>query len=180
MSATSDDRALTPKEHFALYREFITHEDLLMNNRLSWSLVIQGFLFAAYAGALQKLVDIQTKCQANASTPARIQLHTLLVLLPLLGLFVSFFVLMGVNAARVAIETLYKRWKQEVVHDYKRSGPHYGLPELIGGGSTFAHKTGLWATFSIPLVFGVIWLALLLPRVGAWIASLFPRLLVLW
>src|SRR5580658_9768416 len=40
--------------HYKLFRDYIEHEDSLINQRLLWNINIQGFLFAAYGLSVQK------------------------------------------------------------------------------------------------------------------------------
>lgn len=43
---------MTEKEKFDIARELIRHEDGLINNRVSWLMVFQGFLFASFVTGL--------------------------------------------------------------------------------------------------------------------------------
>jgi hypothetical protein len=43
---------LTEKEQFEAAREIIRHEDGLINNRVTWLLVFQGFLFTAFVNGV--------------------------------------------------------------------------------------------------------------------------------
>src|SRR5580658_5975181 len=42
-------------ELYSVFRDYLKHEDDLINNRLNWNFTIQGFLFTAYTFTLQKL-----------------------------------------------------------------------------------------------------------------------------
>src|SRR5712691_11772163 len=44
--------SLTDKESFDVAREIIRHEDGLVNNRVTWLLVLQCFLIAAFVGGV--------------------------------------------------------------------------------------------------------------------------------
>lgn len=43
------------------YRNYLQHEDNLINNRISWMLTIHGFLYATYGFTLQKKIEIYSK-----------------------------------------------------------------------------------------------------------------------
>ncbi len=43
---------MNDKEKFELARELIRHEDTLVNFRMTWLLVLQGFLFGAFVGGV--------------------------------------------------------------------------------------------------------------------------------
>ena len=48
---------ITKAEHFKIFRDYMQHEDNLINQRVSWNSTIQGFLFATYGLSQQKLPD---------------------------------------------------------------------------------------------------------------------------
>lgn len=74
----------------------INREDSLINNRLIWTLQLNGFIFAALA--------FTTK-----DTMTQIRVFCLLVL-PVVGFFVSASGLCGVVAAHMQIENLKNQW----------------------------------------------------------------------
>ena len=43
---------MSDKEKFELGRELIRHEDGLINHRVTWLLVLQGFLFTAFVNGI--------------------------------------------------------------------------------------------------------------------------------
>ncbi len=54
---------------YELYRQYVTHEDNLTNNRMTWLLTIHGFLYATYGFTLQKKFEIYQKVEdANKHT----------------------------------------------------------------------------------------------------------------
>lgn len=111
------------REHLELYnlfRDYLKHEDDLINNRLNWNFTIQGFLFAAYSLSLHKIADIKLALLQNTIETSRLayvhlfhtlfDLHLLLTALALAGINVSGFVYLSVRAARIAIHELESRW----------------------------------------------------------------------
>ena len=146
---------------YATFRSYVQHEDDLINNRLNWNFTIQGFLFAAYTFSLQKISEIRGNLLLHLQTPSiqttifnsqvlgLRELRIAMVMIALVGLWVSFWVYMSVSAARIAIEELVGRWHQEYL-DYKPN-PEGGkqnthgsyLPGLVGGGDLNAHGLGL-------------------------------------
>lgn len=112
---------LRSEEAFSIYRDYLKHEDDLINNRLSWNFTIQGFLFAAYSFALEKIADIREGLLSTAIDTRRVQasnvLHSIsdlqifLLVLTVVGMGVSFFVYVSVRAARYAIQELEVRWR---------------------------------------------------------------------
>lgn len=111
----------TQEKLFSIYRDYLKHEDDLINNRLNWNFTIQGFLFAAYSFALEKVADIKLGLLSTYIDPKRVpyvnilhsisDLEILLALLAFVGMGVSFFVYISVRAARYAIHELEMRWR---------------------------------------------------------------------
>ncbi len=107
---------------YTLFRDYVKHEDSLINWRLSWNFAIQGFLFAAYAVATQKIFEAnlslatqadqsirtQTAQMINASVPS---ITRFVQLLAGTGISVTVLIFFGVNAATLAIAELDERWR---------------------------------------------------------------------
>ena len=83
---------------FELYRDYVKHEDALINSRLVWNLNIQGFLFAAYGVILKSLIDVQTRSAPENSFSVQ-EMYVVLFVVPLNGLVASRFTRQGVCAA---------------------------------------------------------------------------------
>ena len=156
-------------QHFKLYRDYLEHEDFLIDKRLLWNLSIQGFLFATYGLSVQKLAEVQShQPTAGNEILGAWALHALLFALPALGVVISFLSWQGVHAARTAIKRLDDEWKA-IENDYqaahKAAKPHQPLPQLpniTGGGAPLAHDWGLRAPLFYPWAFIVVWGALFL------------------
>ena len=72
------------------YRNLIAAEQTLINNRMTWLMTFQGFLFAAYAVAMNKDNDEKTR-------------DLIYFIIPLAGLLMAFFATFGLIAAHFAI-----------------------------------------------------------------------------
>jgi hypothetical protein len=138
------------KQIYDLYRDYVKHEDELINRRLSWNLTLQGFLFAAYGVSFQIV----------GSKP---YLRLLPCVFPVVGGLVAFLVLMSILAAQEAIRGLETHWLKplnSIEADVKEM-----LPELTGGSQKFAKFWGWVPQVYIPGVIMAAWVALL------WIAT---------
>lgn len=163
---------------YALYRDYLKHEDDLINNRLNWNLTIQGFLFAAYSFTLQTASNIKLQLlMKTGATPithllnAR-ELRITMIVLAWLGVGVSGGVYVSIRAARIAIEELVTKWHELYGKEYNPNptdpirpkdnihGPY--LPGLIGGGNFQAHKLGFYAPLLVPFAFIAAWLLLII------------------
>ena len=131
-------------KYYQLIRDYIIHEDTLINNRLSWLLTIQGLLFAAYGYSIREISRTD-------------DLNSLIHLLKILGLCTSFFGFTGICSAALAIKQLLKKYKQ-----YKKDYPLLkNLPDVTGGGYQFVTILGSFTPLGIPLLFLIVWLILL-------------------
>src|SRR5437879_8379854 len=63
--ATREERA-DIRDLYRIFRTYVEHEDDLINQRQTWNLTIQGFLFASYAFSLQKLVEAESRAVIDA------------------------------------------------------------------------------------------------------------------
>ena len=78
------------------WREMWTHEDHLINYRLTWLLVAQTLLFTGYAGLLEVLLDGQKNVRGHNRD---ILLSLVKDVIPALGGIIAIVVLLGVVAA---------------------------------------------------------------------------------
>ncbi len=143
---------LKAHEHYRLFRDYIQHEDDLINNRLLWNINVQGFLFATFGLAVQRIYE------AAQPAPAPVLLHAIITILPVFGISVSTLSLVSVRAAEEAIQSLRGHWEKILVN-YPEAKPY--LPGIIGGGLDSSHKSGLRAPFVVPIVFMAAWFFLL-------------------
>jgi hypothetical protein len=177
MQGVDDDRL----KLYATFRDYAKHEDDLINQRLSWNLSIQGFLFGSYAFAFQKTAELWTKISdihltkltkpTDPVTPQVQQaldflghsltsLHLFLLVLTVVGAWVSVAVLKSTNAALLALNELNDRWKQADQKVSAGASPStIALPGLLGAGRAEAHGGGLSAARLLPKVLVAGWIA---------------------
>jgi hypothetical protein len=129
--------------------EYIAHqinrEELLINNRLTWMLTLNGFLFATFALLLK----------SDPATNSPIWDSTIFLLrwgLPTLGASISFAGLLGVAAARRQIKWLCGEWKQ-------LDEPHLGIRPY---GDDHADGLGKASCYLPPVALMVMWFGLLI------------------
>ena len=121
-----------PSQNWDLYRalrEQWTHEDHVMNHRLMWLILSEGFLFTAY-GALSIS-----------------RYHWLLIGFPFFGLAVAAVIGISIFAAFQSIEEVHRQY--EVA----------GLASLCAlTPSRDIGRRAKWAAQALPFVFGALWL----------------------
>jgi hypothetical protein len=144
-------------------RDYITHEDSLINNRLTWLLVSQGLTFSAFSALFKPISDIIVHLHGDHCLPEKAVislqetmdfLEGLQFILSFLGLCISVISFLGVQAAVRAI--------RKVSGDYEEVSKKAELPGLIGGGSEDAHNFGILYPRGIPIVLFFAWLFVIL------------------
>lgn len=96
MCETETKPATNPCNHPQLaeyYRALIAAEQALVNNRMTWMMTFQGFLFAAYAVAMANDNDPNAK-------------SALLIVIPITGILVAGIAILGLMAAHNAISQI--------------------------------------------------------------------------
>lgn len=161
--------------HYKIFRDYIEHEDALIDKRLLWNINIQGFLFATFGFSVQKLAEVQAK-QGSELTGAK-SLYVLIFVLPLFGASISYFAWEGVKAAQKAIENLANEWNDEAIKQHQ--GDNTRLPGITGGGvkpkhgSDDVHAQGFKPPQRFPIIFMVTWMVLFLAYSGFWLLYYF-------
>lgn len=94
---------MTGKDEFEVARELLRHEDGLVNNRVTWLLVLQGFLFNAYVGG----VGLLEKFKGQERIVVCVEIG--LVLLATVGIWTS---LAAWNVVKIAFDQAdrVQRW----------------------------------------------------------------------
>ena len=142
------------KSQWDIYRDYMKHEDDLLNQRTTWHLVVQGLLFTALGVALQRKVD-------PGATDIFYTLHQWMVyILAALAISIAALAFGGVWAAHSAIEQLCKEWKEDVLPQYHLHLPK--LPGLAGAGLIKAAEWGKRPSLFLPPLIAGAWIVICL------------------
>lgn len=116
-------------DQYRALREQWTHEDHLVNHRVSWLILSEGLLFTAY------------RAEAAAAS------NWLAMAFPLFGMLVAALIGVGIYTALAASD------------EVRRAFDRAGLADLcpLAPASHLAHR-GRWAAKALPGVFGAMWL----------------------
>lgn len=158
-SAPTPDRIST-LEYFTLFRQYRMREQELLNQRVTWSLAIQGLLFVAQGLCLSKLAELESgeyMADVTRATRSVAQLKDLLKVLPIAGLVLSAGVFLSIIGAMLSLNRLRKAWRDHV----EGRLPLY-VPSPEAAGSTAAVRLGLFAPSLIQAMFAGAWLYILL------------------
>jgi hypothetical protein len=146
--STAEARELYRKT-FEVYRDYLKHENLMMNNRITWNGAAQGVLFAALGVVLNG--------QPNVSPHAAYLRAQLTLIIPILGLSLSVATVAGVLGAGLSARAVLSRWElavAELLPDRNKAA--HWTPALLAGGSRWGAWLGLIPAGSAGL-YGIAW-----------------------
>lgn len=135
-NCSRSDKEPSLKDLYELTREHITHEDDLVNSRLTWFLVVQSLLFAAYGVVLNIT-------QGDG-------LNTLQTAIPWVGIAASILVFSSVLGARLAILHMKKYWEGHDPNEIKY------FPSIVC--KPCPRWLGNIEAFLLPIVFVSVWI----------------------
>jgi hypothetical protein len=118
---------------YTVFRQYLIHEDDLINQRTTWSLNIQAFIIVAFGLAFQNSINVAHDRLSDH------EYGILILALATLDAGVSLICLISVRAAQIAIRGLCAK-SREWDKTHPRSP---GYPPLTGGGE-------YWATLGYP------------------------------
>jgi hypothetical protein len=139
-------------EWYRLFRGRIEHEDNLISQRLSWLVASQAFLFTAYAITTSGLSNQIVGGDSLFHSQARV----LFRVIPIVAICIALLIYIGILAALKAIRELrhsYRAWR----------APDESPPIQT---SVQTRRLGLAAPVLLPIVFIVVWLALMIRGLG--------------
>jgi hypothetical protein len=162
------------------FRKYIRHEDNLVNQRISWMLVIHGFLYAAYALTVQQNINIGTQLtkalqddktlalaptsQVHYLRDAVLQTEFVLLLITFIGFVISLVAFRSIRAARKAainVQTLFEGQfgiqEEYSIPETVTTEEHFILPTIAGGGDRKNRIGGIFSAQWIPVVLMISW-----------------------
>lgn len=146
---------MTNEKFFELTRAQIEHEDRLINNRVTWLLSLQAFLFGAYgftvsaqATLLAQKVDVSALDFVDHARRG----------LAIMSFFASVVLLTGVAAAAGSMAQLVSRWDDRL---RKAGNVDSDYPQVIGRAvSGLGIYGGLAPTYALPVLAALVWVFL--------------------
>ena len=141
-------------QYYQIIRSQIEHEDNLINQRLSWFVAAQAFLFSAYAILLN--APSQVRLQGFAR-----QQEILFYLIPLVAIGVSILIYVTVIAAMLAMANLRRLLKSHANElESHAKEKEILLPPVQGYRQTLL--LGQASPILIPFLFMISWIVLLI------------------
>jgi hypothetical protein len=176
----------SPSDLLSLYgkfRDYLEHEDDLINSRLTWSLTVHGFLFASYGILLGKIADDFIELQ-KAGAHVLLEEHIISALflfqMPVaaLGVFIGYSSWRAIIASHNAIQHLvtiaHADGQPLHILEGRKMVPLGSilLPRIIGGGAKIRHgrrnedRTGSARSYYLRLPALIMWLWMFLASVS--------------
>jgi len=146
---------------YNVYRDYVKHEDTLMNVRMTWFLTMQAFLFSCYALLNQKRIsagnfELIRSWQEFIGDITDMKFKFSIIILMLIcffGYFTARRSYISVRAASLAIVALRSKWDTE----FAQNGAFLSLPGITGGGDEKARDEGWASAAFLPTAAMVIW-----------------------
>jgi hypothetical protein len=158
---------------YEIFRDYIKHEDNLVNFRTTWNITVQSFLIATFGFTFQKMQEVIERYTASqrhediakAGTllhESIVQFCLVMILLSAIGFVISVSTLTSVRAAKIAQRNISTDvWPKVLVELNKRNSIVKSFPLLLGGGSQKADETGHAPGVILPWLFMGFWLVVL-------------------
>jgi len=146
----NSNEELKLKDIYIMLREQIEHEDQLIDHRVNWLLVSQGFLLVSYT----TLVNLAVKKE--------IPIYLIFIVAGL-AILLNIFSLIGIAASFLYMTDLEKFWiqTQSTVNDQEDLIPFKKFPPLLGKTKYQIINGGFGSTLT-PIVFSIAWILLLI------------------
>ena len=165
-------------EIYSILRGYVVHEDNLVNQRTTWFLSLNSFLFASQALVVSSRGDdlVHDEWQLSLFT-------VILALVGAVSSIVTFFAVSGAYASTKALKDLWvdkyeplskdfgASEQHRAIDDYDfedikktrfRNDPTRPLPYLKGGGGAYGNAVkGRYLAFVMPCMIGAAWLIIL-------------------
>ena len=142
------------RELYCIYRDYVAHEDDLINNRAGWFIQLHSFLIASYGIVVASVITTFFPSE-HASVPAI--LPQLVACGLLLGITIigasSGTALLSISAADAAIRSLRRKWEELPGTDAMTE-----LPSMTGGGAKGIAIRGATFQLALPVAMLVLWL----------------------
>ena len=164
----SVENAKRVEAFYTLLRDYIKHEDGLINQRATWLMSVQAFLIATFGLSYQKKFEVL----ANAFIAGKVQqlqvmiafYDVFLLLLVAIGIMTSIRAGDSVRAAMAALGRLTEHWNSFVQGQMKApfslpASLDY-LPGIVGGGHPDAPGDGIRLADALPEFFRKFWLVM--------------------
>jgi hypothetical protein len=144
------------KEFYSMVRSQIEHEDSLVNHRLTWLLMINGFLFSALGFSFAAEATGLDKGEGFCS-----KINHARDGLAMLGFLSSLILLIGILAASASIHNLMKQWNN--VLNKLSNSDKINYPQIIGNydklktGKSIIVWGGFLPSWLLPVLICVTW-----------------------
>lgn len=155
---------------YNIYRNYVEHEDDLINNRVGWFIQLHSFLIASYGIVFAALIStffVQGTPLVPPIGPQGVACG-LLIGIAFIGSASAFSATQSITAANDAIQELNRRWKIL----FEQRGGGLNLPGLTGGGHPGSTARGARFQLVLPRVLVVLWFISFSVPAAFWLMAL--------
>jgi len=137
-------------ESYKVLRNYAEHEGTLLNNRVTWLLVSNAFLFASVGFAVRELADSGNEI-----------LRFFVLISAIAGFSISLASYLSILASYKASNSLKLAWEaySENLTAPDSGANVYFVAPFAGGGNVWASIAGSYAALVLPILLGIMWAA---------------------
>ncbi|WP_231468005.1 hypothetical protein [Novosphingobium sp. CECT 9465] len=142
-------------ENYQRHRDYIIHEDGLINNRVGWFIQLHSFLLATYGIVLASAVSTffpQATPDPSVAQVVKSLLAAVLASITIIGICSAISAVRSITAAHSAIKNIQQRWVTKIPACEREL-----FPGLIGGGNDQTDEKGATLHHFLPIAMIVMW-----------------------
>jgi hypothetical protein len=147
------DVEISLEKRYEIIREQIRHEDGLINQRLNWLLLSQGFLIAAFT-TIVTTTNIRSGTDSDGLINFMVSTNPLIFILtlPVIGLSLNYFSFIGLHDAYKSLRYLRCNWRDARPTDKKGQRLYDSFPHITWEGNAITTAS------SSPIVITLAWM----------------------
>lgn len=154
-------------------RTALEHENTLTNQRVTWVLQTQGFLFGVYGLLTTKIVDLlNVKPPVPSPETVVVPIQILLAVICVLGIAICALLTSGVKAAHTQHECLKIWWLKKSGYNVEAHPPICGEEPKIGVTFHYYHLPALFMPTWLIFMAGIWWKPIR-ELLNSWVAVVF-------
>jgi hypothetical protein len=155
--------SVAPEHLYSILRDYICHEDDLINQRTTWFTTIQNFTLVTFGYVYASKLEGTASLWSLSTPHVNSKYIYFLCALAFFGIIISVLQLLAVWAAQRSIDAIQSHWERDTIKShFEGLGTAYViqllLPVMTGGGSRIFTRHGHNLPLLLPVVCLIGWL----------------------
>ena len=162
--------SISLEKKYELIREQIRHEDGLINQRLNWLLLSQGFLFAAFTSIIANSENTASGMTTvpNGQMASGFNVLWPLMVIAITGLLLNTFSFVGLSNAYQSLKYLRENWRLARPADSEGRRLYESFPNITWEGSAITTASSSPIVITLAWMSMTIWMLLSIPNQTIW------------